>query len=259
MSHATLTEFPQLDPRPPTPHQLDAEAQSTDWQTLFRLAGISALTVVALIPMQGFVYIVWPPPTTVLEYFAVFHSNPLLGFLDLLLVIDQVLIVVVLLGLYIALRRVDASMMLIGTAAGLLGATVMIVSRQATFSMFSLSQQYALATAASQRAPLEAGHTLLKIYNSTAFSLGYFLTGLGLLLISRVVLRSGLFSRLAALSGVVAGVAGLIPASMGTLGFVVSFPVAASADRLVASRWPTLPPTPTPSATQLVALKRRSV
>ena len=226
MSRGTLTQFPQLDPRRATPPEINAGSQSTDWCTLFRLAGISALTVVALIPIQGLVYILWPPPTTVVEYFTIFHNNPLLGFLDLdlLLVIDQLLIIVVLLALYVALSRVDASMMLIGAAAGLLGATLMIVSREATLSMLSLSQQYAPASSAEQRAALEAaGQTLLTIYNGTAFSLGYFLTGLGLLLISTVMLRSALFSRLAGLSGVAAGVTGLIPASMGTLGLVVSF------------------------------------
>ena len=100
----------------------------------------------------------------------------------------------------------------------------MIMSREATFSMFSLSQQYALASSAEERAALQAaGETLLTVYNGTAFSLGYFLTGLAILLISTVMLRSILFSRLAGLCGVAAGVTGLVPASMGTLGFALSF------------------------------------
>src|SRR5689334_21998817 len=101
MSRATLSDFPELETRLPAPYQLDAEAQSTQWGTLFRMAGISALTVLALIPIQGLLYILSPPPTTVLGYFSVFQANPLLGFLDLdlLLVIDQLLILVVLLAL----------------------------------------------------------------------------------------------------------------------------------------------------------------
>jgi hypothetical protein len=225
MSRATLTDLPEWDTRP-TPHQLDAEPQSTDWHTLFQLAGISALAVVALIPIQGLAYILWPPPTTVVEYFKVFQINPLLGFLDLdlLLVLDQLLVVIVLLGLYVALREVDPSLMLIGIAAGLLGATLMIVSREATYSMFSLSQQYALASSAEQRAALEAaGQTLLTVYNGTAFSLGYFLAALAMLLISTVMLRSSSFTRLTGVVGVAAGVTGLIPASMGTLGYALAF------------------------------------
>ena len=79
------------------------------------------------------------------------------------------------------------------------------------------------AKEASERAALEAaGQTLLTIYNGTSFSLGYFLTGLALLLVSMVMLRSAMFTRLTGLAGVAAGVTGLIPASMGTLGLMVS-------------------------------------
>jgi hypothetical protein len=226
VSRATLGDFKIMDTAPPAPGERDTRAQTADWRTLFRVAGISALAVVAVIPIQGLVYMVWPPPTSVLEYFSVFQGNAILGFLDLdlLLVVDQLLIVTVLLALYVSLRAVNPSLMLIGIAAGLLGATLMIVSREATFSMFSLSQQHALASSVAERAALEAaGQTLLTVYTGTSFALGYFLSGLAMLLISTVMLRSAQFSRVTALSGVAAGVTGLIPASMGMLGFVLSF------------------------------------
>ena len=227
MSSATLTDLHITETTPSTPYQSgDTDDRSTDWHTLYRLGGIGALTVMALIPIQGLVYILWPPPVSAVDYFRVFQSNPLLGFLDLdlLLVFDQLLIIAVLLALYVALRQVDASLMLIGTASGLLGATLMIISREAIFSMFALSQQYVVAHSDAERAALEAAaQSLLTIYNGTAFSLGYFLTGLGMLLISTVMLRSSVFTRLTGLSGVAAGVTGLVPANMGTLGFALSF------------------------------------
>jgi hypothetical protein len=226
MSRATLSDFQVVNTGPPAPYEPDLERHESDWRTLFRLAGIAALTVVALIPVQALVYILWPPPITVPDYFSVFQRNPLLGFLDLdlLLIVDQLLIVVLLLGLYVALKRADPSLMLIGAAAGLLGAGLMIVSREATFSMLSLSQQYVLAGSNAERAALEAaGQALLTMYNGTSFSLGYFLSGLAMLVISAVMLRSALFSRLTGVAGVAAGITGLVPASMGTLGFVLSF------------------------------------
>jgi len=225
MTHEALNH-PRVEVRRPGLNGLDKEPHSADWHTLFRLAGIAALTVVALIPLQGLLYVLWPPPTTVVDYFSLFQRNPALGFVDLdvLLVLDQLLIVLMLLGLYIALRRSNPSLMLIGAAAGLLGAALMIVSREATFSMFVLSQQHALATSGSERAAYEAaGQTLLTIYNGTSFSLGYFLSGLAMLLISIVMLRGTLFSRTTGVAGVAAGVTGLVPASMGTAGFVLSF------------------------------------
>ena len=110
-------------------------------------------------------------------YFSTFQSNALLGLLDLdlLLIIDQLLIILVLLGLWAALKQTDHSVMLLGTTVGISGALLFIVSREATFSMFTLSQQYAVATSDTDRAALvAAGQTLLTVYNGTAFSFGYF-------------------------------------------------------------------------------------
>jgi hypothetical protein len=190
------------------------------------MAGIAAFTVVALIPIQMVVFILWPPPTSVVDYFRTFQLNAVLGLLDLdlLLIVDQVLIVAVLLGLYAALRRTDASIMLVAATIGLLGAMLFIVSREATFSMLWLSQQYAVAGSETERAALiAAGQTLLTTYNGTAFSVGYFLSGLAMLLVSVVMLRGAVFGRLTGLAGVAAGATGLVPASFGTLGFVLSF------------------------------------
>jgi len=89
-----------------------------------------------------------------------------------LVVLDQLLIVLTLLALFIALWRSNPSLMLIGTAAGLLGAVLMILSREAIFSMFVLSQQHASSTSASERQAYEAaGQMLLTMYNGTSFSL----------------------------------------------------------------------------------------
>ena len=210
------------DPWDDQPSRIEAPA----WCGLYRVAGLAALSVAALIPIQGAIYILWPPPTTVLDYFTIFQTNVLLGLLDLdvLLILDQLLIVAVLLGLYVVLRQTSESVMLIATVAGVIGALLFIVSREATLSMLWLSQRYAAAASESDRAALvAAGQTLLTTYNGTAFSVGYFLSGLAMLLVSAVMLRSSVFSRLTGATGLAAGVTGLVPASFGTLGFVLSF------------------------------------
>ncbi len=225
MSPSTLIEIQEVETAP-RPYQHRADGQRSAWRTLYRIGGVGALGVVVLIPIQAAVYMLWPPPTTVPDYFNIFQSNVLLGMLDLdlLLIIDQLLIIAVLLGLYEALRRTDESVMLIGTAAGLLGAMLFIESREATFSTLSLSQQYAAANSEPERAVLvAAGQTLLTVYNGTSFTLGYFLSGLAMLLVSTVMLRGTLFSRATGIAGVVAGVTGLVPANMGMVGFVLSF------------------------------------
>ena len=226
MSLGTLIEIQAVETRPPRPYQPSAGADRSAWTSLYRIGGIAALGIVALIPLQAIVYVLWPPPTTVVDYFAMFQTNALLGLLDLdlLLIVDQLLIVAVLLGLYAALRQTDESVMLLGTVVGLVGAVLFIVSREATLSMLALSQQYAVARSEPERASLvAAGQTLLTVYNGTSFSVGYLLSGLAMLIVATVMLRGTVFSHVTGVAGVLAGVSGLVPANMGMVGFVLSF------------------------------------
>jgi Domain of unknown function (DUF4386) len=204
----------------------DRFTPSRQWSTLYRVAAIAALSVVALIPLQAVVFFAWPPPSTVLGYFDVFQSNALLGLLDLdlLLVVDELLMIPVLLGLYVALKQTDESVMLLAIAIGLVGVVLFLVAREATISMLWLSNQYAGANSEPERAALvAAGQTLLTTYNGTAFSVGYFLTGLATLLMSCIMLRGAVFGRTAGVAGVLAGATALVPASFGTLGLVLAF------------------------------------
>jgi len=226
MQMGTRLQLSPLDTASPVLDEKAADVPGADWRTLYRIAGIAAFAVVALIPIQAIVYILWPTPASVIDFFKTFQQNVVLGLLDLdlLLIVDQVLIVVVLLGLYISLRRVNPSLMLVGTAIGLLGAVLFIISREATISMLWLSQQYAAAASDVERSTLlAAGQTLLTTYNGTAFSVGYFLSGLAMAVVSIVMLRGAVFSRVTGVAGVGAGLTGLVPASFGTLGFVLSF------------------------------------
>src|SRR5690242_8377784 len=70
-----------MEPRLRRPSSVDGtKAVGT---TLNRIGGLAALAVVVLIPIQAAIFILWPPPTTVLGYFSVFQSNLPLGLLDL--------------------------------------------------------------------------------------------------------------------------------------------------------------------------------
>lgn len=205
----------------------DDQGRTTAWGPLYVLGGAAALTVVALVPVGAAVYFAWPPPSTVADYFTAFHANALVGLLnqDLLLLVDQVLMIVVTLALYVALRRTSESFMAIAVVLGVVGATLFIASNTA-FAMLGLSAQYAAATNEQQRAAyLAAGEGVLAGYQGTAFVAGYVLTGLADLIIAIVMLRSTIFGRPAAYVGLVYGVAALVPpiASTGTLGLVFSF------------------------------------
>jgi hypothetical protein len=207
--------------------QPEASLANSPWRTLYRLGGAAAIVVVAFVPVGAAVYFIWPPPASVLGYFTAFHDNPLVGLLnqDLLLLVDQVLMIVVALALYIALRRTSQSWMAVAFVMAVAGAVLFIASNTA-FNMLGLSAQYATATTEEQRsALLAAGQATLAGYQGTAFVMGYLLTGAADLVIAVVMLRSPIFGKLAAWIGIVYGIAALVPPinATGTVGLVFSF------------------------------------
>ena len=186
------------------------EAQNWDW--LFRIAGAAALLMFVIIPVQIVVFLASPPPQTVPEYFALFQHNRLLGLLDLdlLLIVDNLLSIPLYLSLFIALKRKNGSFTLMGTFLGLLSIILYLVSREATFSMATLSDQYVLAASEAQRQILlAAGQVLLVSYNGTVFNISYILGALALIILSLVMLRTNLFNKATAYLGLAANLIAL--------------------------------------------------
>jgi len=181
------------------------------WQWLYRLGGIAALITAIFIPLQVVIFMAWPPPTTAQDYFAVFQSNPLIGLLnlDLLLLIDQLLGVVLLVALYVVLRRTSETAMAIALALGFLAAAGYVASNTG-INMLVLSQQYAAATNDAQQALyLAAGESMLAIYNGAAFHVSYILGAIVGTTIGVVMWRSELFSRTTARMAILANVISL--------------------------------------------------
>lgn len=195
------------------------------WSTLYRLAASAALAVVALVPIGALVYVLWPPPTTVTGWFAQYHSNAIVGLLnqDLLMMIDQAILIVLFLGLFVALRRSSQSLMTIALTLGLVGTAIYFASNP-SFNMLNLSGQYAAATTEAQRIGLVgAGQAMMTTYQGTAFDVSYVMQGVADLLIAIVMLRSTVFSKTTARVGIVFGLTALVPATAGTVGFVLAF------------------------------------
>jgi hypothetical protein len=187
-------------------HKERFEHDDSRWQWLYRLGGAGALITAIFIPLQVIIFMAWPPPTTALGYFTVFQSNPLVGLLDLdlLLIIDQILGIVILVALYVALRRTNEAWMTIALALGLVVAAAYFASNTA-FNMLTLSHQYAAATTDAQRAIyLAASESMLAIYTGTAFQVYYLLGAVVGIIISGVMLRGGIFSKTTATMGILA-------------------------------------------------------
>jgi hypothetical protein len=199
--------------------------EGSDWRSLYKVGGLAALLVALFVPVQIIIFLVSPPPETVIGWFNLFQDNGFLGLLDmdLLLVVDEVLSSLLILALYIALRRTSQSFMLIAMTITLLGIAASLASNPA-FDMLNLSNSYAAATSAAERALfLAAGEGMLATWTGTAYSVGYVLVGIALLITGLVMLKSGRFGKVTAWVGVIVGVLSLVPASAGTVGLIFAF------------------------------------
>jgi hypothetical protein len=188
-----------------------SDQDESRWPWLYRLGGLAALIVAIFIPLQVVIFMAWPPPTTAHGYFTVFQNTPLIGLLnlDLLLLIDQVLGIFILLALYVTLRRISEAWMAVVLALGLL-ATGAYIASNTGINLLLLSNQYAAASTDAQRAMvLAAGESMLAIYNGTAFHVSYILGAIVGTLTGIVMWSSAVFSRATASMAILANVIAL--------------------------------------------------
>jgi hypothetical protein len=203
--------------------QTSSGIESSTWKALYKLGGIAALLAVfvfrrnlsaELIAFKGFGLFTVPEtmPARAAEWFALLQSNRFIG-LALLNVFDLVeyaLVGLIFLAVCAALWQSSHSAMLVATVCGLSGIAVYFASNQA-FAILSLSTQYAAAATNVQRDTfLAAGEALLAINNpgalheGTGIYISLFLVLVAGLMISMVMLRSKVFSKPAAVTGILA-------------------------------------------------------
>jgi hypothetical protein len=189
--------------------------QDTSWRWLYWVGGVGILIAVVvfrrhfgaevtLLMDMGIVGL--KPPSSAFDWFALLQDNVVLGLilLDLFDIVNYVLVGLMFLALYGALRRANQSAMIVATACDLVGVAVYLASNQA-FAMLALSSQYAAAATDVQRAAfLAAGEALLAIHDPGGIHLGLFLVALAGLIASVVMLRSHVFGKVTATVGMVA-------------------------------------------------------
>jgi len=195
----------------------NSETVDSSWNNLYRIGGVAAL-IAALLFRRNLgpeitLFTGQAPPSTVVGWFTILQNNSLLG-LSLLNVFDIVnyaLVGLMFLALYVVLRRTNKSYMAIATSLGFVGILVYFVSNT-SFSMLSLSNQYASATTDTQRsmllatgqAVLSIGSDLGAVYQSTGIYLSLFLLAVASLIMSAVMLQSNIFGKVTAYAGILA-------------------------------------------------------
>jgi hypothetical protein len=179
------------------PDRVEGLPPAASWRPLYRTAGVAALITAVLVPVQLAVFMAYPFPDTVAGWFQLLQDNPSAGLvnLDLLLVVDNVLLVVIALALYVALRPTSPSVTTMATGLWLLAITMFIAANPA-LEMLALSDQFTAATSEAQRsATVAAGQALLAGWEGTAFQVGYVLGQLAGIMIGLVMLKGHRFGR----------------------------------------------------------------
>lgn len=195
-----------------------------NWDKLCKVGGISALIIVLIIPIQIIIFTVYPPPETTIGFFELFHDNWIIGLLslDFLYYINNGLLILVYLGLFASLRKIDFACMLIAVIIGLLGIAIYYVSTVG-FEMLSISKLYYSTDSIEYKQQLlSVGHGLISRYKGTAFDVYYVFNAITLILISITMYKSKDFGKSAATWGLIAGIFMLIPSTAGTLGLIFS-------------------------------------
>ena len=230
--------------------QANTRSSQSTWKPLFQLSVIAALLTVfvfrrnlgaELMAFHGFGIFSVPEtmPVSATEWFVLLQSNPFVGLalLEVFDLVEYALVGLMFLAVGVVLWQSNRTMMLLSMISGLIGIAVYFASNQA-FAMLSLSEHYAMATNDAQRAVfVSAGESLLAIQNpgvldqGTGIYVSLFLVLLAGLLISLVMWQSDVFSKLTALTGILANgfmltyyIALVFAPALVVLPFVISAP-----------------------------------
>ncbi len=201
-----------------TPAGAPAGAFDAGWKALYAIGGSAALLAGIVfrrnLGVEVSLFVAQQPPESAADWFALLQANRLLGlaYLAIFDVVNYALVALMLLALVAVLWRANKSLMAVAGMLGFLGIAAYFASNTA-LSLLALSDQYALAASEAERLLLlAAGQSLLALNRFGMASAhpgsgGYlsllFVAAAGLIT-ALVMLRSGLFSKLAAWVGIAA-------------------------------------------------------
>jgi len=190
-------------------HAADTKNASSYDSSLYRIGGAAAFITALLILAVAIIFTIYPQPESVQEWFDLFQSSKLIALLDFwsLELLMYLMLALVFLALYFALKDHGLGLMAISLTFALLGVAIFLATNN-PISMLSLSSQYAQAATESEKTLfLAAGQAVLTNTGQRVvggFNLGLFLVSVAGLLTSAVMIRSTAFGRTTAYVGIAA-------------------------------------------------------
>ena len=176
-------------------------------KTLYCLGAISCLVLLiyslaTLLVMS----LIGGPPATIEQTFSILQDNKLTGLLrlDIMTVFIMPLYYLLFYSLFVALKNTDHVLSAISMILAFAGLTLFLAT-PSVFSYLYLSDRFAVAISEIQKNQiLAAGESILAsdMWHGTGARIGGLLLQSGALLISVVMLRSNVFNRLTAITGI---------------------------------------------------------
>jgi hypothetical protein len=181
---------------------------TSDRRSLCRLGAIAALLVLFTAVLEIVITFLpggYASANTVVDWFNLLHNNWFLGLrnLGLLNLVMTALEIPMFFVLYSVHRQARPTWSTLALLISFIGTAVFYATNRA-FPMWDLSLRYAAATTDLERTVLEAaGQAMLVVGGShtPGTFVGFFFAEIGGILISAVMLRCGIFSRLSAYAG----------------------------------------------------------
>jgi hypothetical protein len=194
---------------------------NSNWKCIYKIGGIVAMVfiVYSLVTMIILI-VIGGPPESALEAFNLLEENKLLGYLrlDVLTILIVPLYYPLFLSIFVALRRYHISYLTLGALLAFAGVTLFLAT-PSVFSLASLSDKYAVATTVAQKDQLiAAGEALLAsdMWHNTGAMIGGILMLIATLILSIVMLFSGIFGKTTAVVGILTHGLDLIHIIVGT-------------------------------------------
>lgn len=197
--------------------------EKENWKSIYIIGGIAAFLAVLvfrrflaveLMAFNGLGIFQMPQiePTSALEWFTILENNQLIGLILLGLVdmINYLLVGLIFLAMYGALRKTRESVMELVIVLSIVSISIFIASNQA-LGLLKLSNQYHATISDPQRSIyLAAGEALSVNIQGMGWYVSLFLIYLAGLIISIVMLLSNIFNKATAWIGILANGFGLL-------------------------------------------------
>jgi hypothetical protein len=182
-----------------------SETKDIEWKGMFRIGGVSALIVTAFFLVDMIVLVAFRPyPETANDWFVLLQNKRIVGLLSLdrFVLAGFPLCYPIFFALYGALRRINKIYITFATILAFAGLAI-VISTDKIYSMISLSDQFAAASTGAQKSLfLAAGEAILSTSNGTGTNLASFFLEGAALIISIIMLRSGIFGKVTSYMGI---------------------------------------------------------